>query len=128
MLLWHLSLAGACNGSSGKGEDSMRILAVVSLLGGCLGAGAGGNFDDTGSDTGPEIRLAPEIGTGDHTAGSVEIVLMVDDSDLNQPTGLAFASDNPANLWIVNMRDDSWTIVEQVGTQYQDVQRDWDDS
>jgi hypothetical protein len=97
---------------------TMRELVTIgALLAACesgLTVGNGGDdlppLSPDGGGSGSNAPVAPELGTGDHTPGSVDLVVVAQAPALNRPMDLAF---DPAtgHLWIVNQGDDSWTIV-----------------
>jgi hypothetical protein len=109
------------------------LWAAASVFGGCVG-GDGSETGD-GSESGAKADdndetsvPAPGLGTGDHTASSVALKILVKSTRLNGPTGLAFAKDRPDDLWIVNEDDDSWTIVDRVSKSSRRTRRFYDDS
>ena len=55
------------------------------------------------------------LGNGSHSADSVDMEEMLGSSDLNTPMDLAFHTEEPGELWIVNQGDSSMTIVSDAG-------------
>jgi len=90
----------------------MGAIAAIAWMPGCGESGlkaadAGGD----GADAGP---VAPQIGTGDHSATSVTLTVLADSSnDLARPTDLAFNPLIPDDLWVVNYDDDSVVILHE---------------
>jgi len=86
------------------------------FLTGSLALGCGSETGSTpGTDAGvtvdvPPAPVAPEIGTGDHSAASVTLTTMVE--GLRQPTGIAFNPERPTQFWITNWATDAFTIVD----------------
>ena len=81
------------------------------------------NGQDAGVDAGVNVtsdagvRLAPELGTGDRSPGSVTFTEIANfDSGLRRPRDLAFNPMRPDELWIVNYDDDSMVIVFDAST------------
>jgi hypothetical protein len=123
---------------------------LVALLGLGCGNPRGDDDDDTGgdgdadvdadadvdvdadsdgdADADADLREAPGLGVGDHSLESVRLVEIAGRNVLSRPTGLGFPSDRPGDLWIVNEANDSWTIVNDVGTADQSLDRFYDDS
>jgi hypothetical protein len=114
----------------------LRVLLALVLVAGCAGDAPGAVVTDGGapgapdgaSATSPDAATpAPELGTGDHSPGSVDLVVEVDGDDLHHPTGLAFDPQS-GRLWIVNQDDNSWTLVDDVESPGRQVRRFADDS
>ena len=85
----------------------------------------GGSVSDGGvRDAGPPPRLAPELGTGDRTEGSVTLTeIAVSTHGLRTPRDLAFNPRRPDELWIVNNGDDSVVIVKETSTNARTYER-----
>jgi DNA-binding beta-propeller fold protein YncE len=111
---------------------------AVASLSACLGSGG---LEESGGDSSwvPPIRgevaiPAPGLGTGDGSPESVNLVVVVDDVDANEPTGIGFPPAAPSDLWIVNRRSGpvgtvpGWTIVNDVSTAGQSIDHFYDDS
>jgi hypothetical protein len=91
-----------------RSRCSLALVLAAALAGAC-------GEDTTGSPMPrpkPEPRLAPEIGTGDHSPSSVQLTLIADaSSGLRTPRDLAFNPLRPDELWVVNRGDDSVVII-----------------
>lgn len=88
----------------------MRHVALLALtLTACL--------DDKEDEAPAPVGLAA-LGGGQHTRDSVnfDIVANEDDDLLDIPRDLAFNPDVPGELWVVNRKDDSVTIFQDMGT------------
>jgi len=116
------------------------LVGAAALAGACVGsppAGGGDPGPDGGSSGGsdgggrpPDAApgaMAPEIGTGDHTPGSVDLVVELEGDQLNHPTDLAFDPQS-GRLWIVNQGDGGWTLVDDVERSGRTARRFFDDS
>lgn len=65
----------------------------------------------------PSPSPAPELGTGDHSQGSIVLTVIADkDSGLTTPRDLAFNPLRPDELWVVNQGDDSTVIVHDASS------------
>lgn len=89
---------------------SWRASSVGTIL---MLAACGGGSAETPPDAAIDAEiLAPELGTGDHTPGSVTLTEIADDVDnLTGPRDLAFNPLRPEELWVVNYTLDSVVIV-----------------
>ncbi len=72
--------------------------------------------DDDDVDPTPDGGTMPEssgaeLGTGDHSPGSVTLVEVIGDQALATPMDLSF-DPMSGSLWIVNQYDDTWAIVD----------------
>jgi len=64
------------------------------------------------ADAGVDARLAPAIGTGDHSPASVTFTKLADDDDdVQEPRDLDFNPRVEGELWVVNFEDDSVVII-----------------
>ncbi len=82
----------------------LAALALSSLV--AFGCGADASSPESGSPAAPPApppRLAPELGTGNGSAGSVTFTVIASSADgLKQPTDLDFNPLRPTELWVVN--------------------------
>src|SRR5262245_19607591 len=107
----------------------MKIFAITlaALTAGCagdtLGGGPGPDPDAArgssdaaapGSRDGATGPLAPELGDGDHTAASVDLVDVSSPGDLVDPMDVEI-DPVTGNLWVVNQGDNGWTIYPAGG-------------
>ncbi|MFO0665916.1 MAG: hypothetical protein U0174_18335 [Polyangiaceae bacterium] len=84
--------------------------------------GGGSNAD--GGATAPVQTLAPELGTGDKTPGSVTLTQIAGpDEALKYPTSLAFNPERPSELWITNREDNSMVLVFDAPTESRRAER-----
>ncbi len=68
-------------------------------------------------ETTPELTGYALLGDGEHTLDSVDFSVAVEASaGLATPRDLAFNPQIPNELWIVNLDDNSTTVVEAIGT------------
>ena len=75
------------------------------------------------ADTGPPPR-ATELGTGDHTPGSVVLKEIAGPAaKLNGPRDLAFNPLRPDDLWVVNLADNSVVIVHDASADARTTER-----
>jgi DNA-binding beta-propeller fold protein YncE len=93
----------------------MKKELVLLALAACGGEASIADVDagGDGSAPPPNAMPAPELGSGDHSPASVELVVELEGSDLHRPTGLAF-DPLSGRLWIVNHEDNSWTVLDDV--------------
>lgn len=59
------------------------------------------------------LQRAPELGSGDHSAGSVTLTSVYD--GLRTPTAIAFNPATPSQFWVTSWANDSFTIVDTAG-------------
>ena len=94
------------------------------------GGGNNGNGDGGGGggpDAAPPPAEAPELGDGDHTPGSVDLVVVLEGDELRRPMDLEFDPQS-GKLWIVNQDDNSWTVIASPESESRSVGRFFDDS
>lgn len=93
------------------------LLLTLAVLVGCSGSAApsgstSGSSGSGGAGGSAAPPKAPELGTGDHTPSSVSLVeIATATSKLKTPRDLAFNPRTPDELWVVNLGDESVTIV-----------------
>ena len=101
---------------------SLFRASATAFVVGALSLGCGGSSDNNnstpGTDGGVAVdaappQLAPELGTGDHSVGSVTLTPMVE--GLRRPTGIAFNPERPTQFWVTNWATDAFTIVDTAG-------------
>ncbi len=96
----------------------MRTMCYMSWKASSAGAilllaACGGNSTEAPPDAAVDAEiLAPELGTGDHTPGSVTLTEIADGADnLTGPRDLAFNPRRADELWVVNYTLDSMVII-----------------
>lgn len=91
---------------------SILLISVMTFAVGCGSSGGGDDDVDAGLSPDAAVRRAPEIGTGDGTPASITLTEIAGPAArLQQPRDLAFNPMRPDELWVVNYRDDSVTII-----------------
>ncbi|MDT5094245.1 MAG: hypothetical protein QOH60_3608 [Mycobacterium sp.] len=113
----------------GKALGACLLASTLVFASGCAG---GGRPDTPASPSPPPPPpVAGELGRGNQTAGSVDLVVELEGDDLHRPTDLKFDPQSP-RLWIVNQegvqKHGSWTIIEDVEGVAPSVKRYVDDS
>ncbi len=90
------------------------LFSIITLA----GAACGGDSTETPPDAAVDAEiLAPELGTGDHTPGSVTFTVIAEGNDnLTQPRDLAFNPRRPDELWVVNYALDGTVIIHDAPT------------
>lgn len=112
----------------------MRATLHASFFAATISACSGGSGNASPSDASPEPdggvetsvppRDAPELGTGDHSAASVTFVTVAGpEAGLKTPRDLAFNPRKPDELWVVNLGDESVTIVHDASTDGRTTER-----
>jgi len=108
---------------------SHHLLLPVALLACSGGKGDASQADaspepEAGTDTAAPLREAPELGSGDRSAASVTFVTIAGpESGLKKPRDLAFNPRRPDELWVVNLGDESVTIVHDASTDGRTTER-----
>ena len=95
-------------------NPDMKSILLISVMTFAVGCGSSeGNGDvDAGLTPDAAVRRAPEIGTGDGTPASITLTEIAGPTArLQQPRDLEFNPMRPDELWVVNYRDDSVTII-----------------
>jgi len=117
-----------------RASGSLVLVATLAACGGGVdqgGPGDGGSGADAahipGSpDAAPGVP-GPELGTGDHTPGSVDLVVELAGNDLDRPMDLDFDPQS-GRLWIVNQGNNGWTIIDNVESAARTIKHFADDS
>ncbi len=101
------------------------LVSTLLLAGGigCAAGEVGAPNPSEVPDEAPPVK-ASELGTGDHSPSSVRLTEIAGPAaKLNKPRDLAFNSRRPDELWVVNLGDESVTIIFDAST---DARRtDW---
>jgi hypothetical protein len=97
---------------SRSGRSALILSSILALAAACGTEDSDDDNDDDGEPDPGDMALAPELGAGDHTAGSVTFTVIATAEDgLQQPRDLAFNPRRPEELWVVSFDDDSVVIV-----------------
>lgn len=105
---------------------ALLVPFAVGVIGAC---GSNSSTNTPGGDAGADSKrpfgqLAPELGSGDHTPGSVTFTEIANaDARLNKPRDLAFNTRRPDELWVVNWKDDSMVIITDASTEGRTTER-----
>ena len=95
----------------------VSLSLTTSWVAGCGGTDSSATEGEGGGGAADEKRPAPELGSGDRSPASVTFTAIATNADrLAMPRDLAFNPRVPGELWILNDKDESVTIVHDATT------------
>ena len=114
--------------SRSASATALLSVLLLSSLPTTIGCGSGALGGDQGDPTPAEDAAPPvkasELGAGDHSPGSVKLTEIAGPAaKLNKPRDLAFNVRRPDELWVVNLGDESMTLIFDASTDRRRTER-----